>query len=356
MSAKIETTTTGRFIDHTFQISLLSLVLIILAGFVSVFFSKELVDKTVTVNPEQRVNLESMTLERRLIGALRIDVTAQLDTSRWVIYEIQLYDDKDQLLASAIDESWYSAGRWHEGGETGTWEQEEVKGGLDVQWGDKEKQDVTIAISVLEVGPTQGRTNNLDAPVAFEVKVRDGVIDTRYLWLGFFGTATMSLLSLIAVKGTGKFKIRETVNDSDVGKRAILGGEDSLVQVMVKVSVYDATSPDPDSLYLNLWITDGMGNKIYSDPVKWYRDNEGNMTFHKDEGNIDNARTERDRGKSKFYLTLPLNYFILTRRGYYGFYVEVSSYGPVDATTLIVKENVKTLSTISATAITVDEV
>jgi len=335
MSAKIKTTTTGQFIDHTFKISLLSLILIILAGFVSVFFSKELVDKTVTVNPEQRVNLESMTLERRLIGALRIDVTALLDTSRWVMYEIQLYDDKDQLLASAIDESWYSAGRWHEGGETGTWEQEEVKGGLDVQWGDKEKQDVTIAISVLEVGPAQGKTNNFQAPVPFAVEVRDGVIDTRYLWLGFFGTAAMSLLSLIAVKGTGKFKIRETINDSDVGERAILGGEDSLVQVMVKVLADETAS---HSINVTLWIKDGLGNQIYS------KRHLISLNFRKDdEGDIEDARGEVKE------------WFVLTRRGSYGFYVEVTPDEPVDATTLIVKENVKTLSTISATAITVEE-
>ncbi len=336
MSAQIETTTTKRFIDYTWIISLISLSLVILAGFFSLFFYREIIDERVTVEPEQTVELESVTLEPRLIGALRIDVEALLDTSRWVTYEIQLYDKQDQLLASAINESWYSAGTWHQGGESGSWEQEDVLGGLDVKLGEQDKKDVTIAITVFGVGPEQGRTNNVNAPVPFEVEVQDGVIDTRYLWLGFFGTLTMTILSYISVQNTGQVKIREAINDSDVGERAILGGADSLVKVIVKI-LADETSPA--RLSVNLSIKDGLGNQIYSErhPIM--------LRFHKDDdGDIEKAT-------AKFQ-----ELFILTRRGSYGFYVEVTPDEPVDRTTLIVKENVKTVTTVDGIkTITVDE-
>ena len=322
MVVQIQPSTTKRFVEPSFKLSLIALALVILAAIVSGFFYQPILDRNLRVSPQERVELPPITLQRSLIGALRIDVKATLPTNRWVVYEIQLYDEQGKRLASAIKEAWRESGVWREGGESGTWEEEDLLGGLDVQLGKKEKDKITIAVSVLEYGETRGQVIN-NQPVSFRVNVKNGVIDTRYLWVGFFGAIAMMILTLLSVGTAGKVRIKETINDSDVGGREILGGKDNLVRLTVKI-LSDETSPS--SLSVNLWIKDGMGEQIYSEQTQV------KLNFRREDGDIEDARGKLEQ------------YFIFTRRGSYGFYVEVTPDEPVDKTTLIVKENAKTLS------------
>ena len=335
MSVTIKSSTTKRFVERSVLFSWLALVLVIIAAFVSGSFSKQITNQMVTVSPQETVRLDPITLERRLIGALRIDVKAIMPTNRWVVYEIQLYDDQNQVLASARKEAWRESGVWREGGETGTWSEADLLGGLDVQLGKKQQEEITIAVSVMEYGETGGQVLSAE-PVSFRVDVKNGVIDTRYLWIGFFGALAMAILTSFSVGTAGRLRIRETINDSDVGERAILGGEKTLIRVTVKVLAHETS---PSHLTVSLWLKDGMGEQIYSEQTQI------KLTFHKDD--------ERDIEYAKGKLE---QYFVLTRRGSYGFYVEVSPDEPVDQTTLMVKENVKTLSGNKALkVITVDE-
>lgn len=334
MSVQIKPSTTSRFAEPSFKISLIALALVILAALASgIFYQPLLNNKTVRVPPEDKVELQPITIKRSLIGALRIDVKATIPTNRWVVYEIQLYDEQGERLASAIKEAWREAGTWREGGESGSWEEEDLLGGLDVQLGEKKEEEITIAVSVLEYGKTGGNVIT-DQPVSFRVDVKNGVIDTRYLWVGFFGAIAMTILTLLSVGTTGKVRIKETINDSDVGGREILGGENNLVRLTVKI-LSDETSPP--SLSVNLWIKDGMGEQIYSEQIQV------KLNFRREDGDIEDARGKLEQ------------YFVFTRRGSYGFYVEVTPDKPVDKTTLIVKENAKTLSgDKQVTIITVD--
>ncbi len=323
MSVQIKSSTTSRFVEQSSKISVIALALVIIATIASAFFSNQLFKETVRVSPEERVELPPITLQRSLIGALRIDVKATLPANRWVVYEIQLYDQQGERLASAIKEAWREAGTWREGGESGSWEEEDLLGGLDVQLGEKQEEELTIAVSVLEYGQTGGNVIT-DQPVSFRVDVKNGVIDTRYLWVGFFGAIAMTILTLISVGTTGKVRIiKEKINDSDLGGREIVGGENNLVKLTVKI-LSDETSPS--SLSVNLWIKDGMGEQVYSEQTNI------NVNYRRDDGEIEDARGKLEQ------------YFVFTRRGSYGFYVEVTPDQPIDKTTLIVKENAKTLS------------
>jgi len=334
MSVTIKSSTTKRFVERSVFFSWLALLLVIIASFAGGLVSKQITNQMVRVSPQETVRLDPITLERRLIGALRIDVKAVMDFNRWVVYEIQLYDDQNQVLASARKEAWRERGGWREGGETGTWSEADLLGGLDVQLGKKQQEEITIAVSVLEHGETGGKVLQ-EQPVSFRVDVKNGVIDTRYLWIGFFGTLAMAILTSVSVGTAGRLKIREVINDSGVGERAIVGGEKALIRVTVKV-LADETSPS--HLAVSLWLKDGMGEQIYSEQTQIP------LHFQGEEGEIENATGKLEQ------------YFVLTRRGSYGFYVEVSPDQPVDQTTLTVKENVKTLSSKQEVkVITVDE-
>lgn len=323
MSVTIKPSTTKRFVERSVLISWLALLLIIIAAFASGLFSKQITNQMVSVSPKETVRLAPINLQRSLIGALRIDVKAIMPTNHWVVYEIQLYDNQNQVLASARKEAWRESGVWREGGETGTWSEADLIGGLDVQLGEKQQEEITIAVSVLEYGETGGKVLPAE-PVSFRVDVKNGVIDTRYLWTGFIGALAMAILTTFSVGTAGQLRIRETINDSDVGKRAILGGEKTLIRVTVKV-LADETSPS--HLTVSLWLKDGMGEQIYSEQTQV------KLNVHKeDDGEIEYAKGRLEQ------------HFVLTRRGSYGFYVEVTPDQPVDQTTLMVKENVKTVS------------
>ncbi|AFZ45041.1 hypothetical protein PCC7418_2911 [Halothece sp. PCC 7418] len=322
MSVSVQSSNSSRFVDHSLNISSLALLLMMIAGIGSLFFPQQVTNQMVKVLPEETTQLSPITIERRLVGALRIDVKAIIPTNHWVVYEIRLYDDQNELLASAIKEAWKESGVWREDGETGTWSESDLLGGLDVRLAEKKREDITIAVAVLEYGETRGQVIT-DQPVSFRVDVDNGVIDGRYLWVGFFGVLFMVILNRLSVTTTGKVRIRKTIKDSDVGERAIVGGENSLIRVTVNVKS-DETSPQ--SLAVNLWLKDGTGEQIYSEQTRI------KLNFRRDDGEIEDATGKLEQ------------YFVFTRRGSYGFYVEVTPDQPVDETTLIVTENAKTQS------------
>jgi len=322
MPVSVQSSNTRRFVDHSVTISSLALIIIFIAGVGSIFLPQQVTEESVQVLPEESVQLPPITIQRRLIGALRIDVKALIPTNHWVVYEIRLYDDQNQLLASGIKEAWKESGVWREDGETGTWSESDLLGGFDIRLGEKKQEEITIAVAVLEYGETRGQVIT-NQPISFRVDVDNGVIDGRYLWTGFFGVLVMLVLNRLSVGTAGKTRIRKRIKDSDVGERVIIGGEDCLIRVTVNVKS-DETSPQ--SLAVNLWLKDGTGEQIYSEqtPIK--------LNFRREDGEIEDARGKLEQ------------YFVLTRRGSYGFYVEVTPDQPVDETTLIVTENAKTQS------------
>jgi hypothetical protein len=319
MALTIQTKSTSRFLEPTPYLCLLATVLVIIAAFLSIMFSQPILSNNVQVEADEPVELKTVEVKSDGLGALRIDVKASIPTNRWLTYELQLVDEQGNLVASALKEAWKESGTWYEDGESGTWQEEDLMGGLDVRPTQKESQKLTISLAVLDYTDTSGR--EIDQPVNFKVNINNGVIDSRYLWLGFFGTSILTGLSFLAVGNSGQTAIRKWICDSDVGERGIVGGADNLVEVTVDVK---ADETCPSELDINLWVYDGYGEEIYTCilpmTVKYIRDN----------GTIDSAK-----GKVQKYL-------ILEKRGSYRFYVEVMPDQPVDRTEIIVREKVST--------------
>lgn len=322
----IQTQRTSRFIDPWPYVALGAALLVFLALFSAGSFQRTLLSTTVNASEEEPVQLEPLILRRQMIGALRVEVKALLPTNTWVTYEIQLLDNQGKPFASAIKQAWNESGTWYEDGESGSWQEEDLLGGLDVRA--KQNETVTIAIAVLEYGNASGQ--ELDQPVPFEVIVQNGAIDTRYLWAGLLGTSSLALLALYATPLTGKKAIAKTIQDSDPSDRATVGGAGRLVRVKVDVAS-DKTSPP--QLEVRLWLNDPYGEQIYtrSFPVR--------LSFTKEEGKIKGAT-----GRLQ-------TFFILEPRSSYGFHVEVLPDAPVDSTTLTVRDGTRTLKRVEVVKI-----
>lgn len=321
MAVDIRPLRTAKFRDPWLYVAWAAVGLIFVAGLMSLFLRRSVVNTTVSAEPEEPAELPSMQLSRDWLGATRVDVKAVLPDNRWLTYEIQLLDEKGAVLGSAIKQAWRESGTWYEEGESGTWEEDDLWGGLDVRSATQNTAGpVTIAVNVLEYGLASGQ--EIEEPVGFRVKVSRGVVDSRYLWGGFFGTLVLAVLASLSVGQSGKKAIAKKISDSDVGDRAVVGGPNRLVRVSVDV-LSDETSPP--SLQVNLYLKNGDGDQIYARPETL------KLTFHNDEdGKVDRATGHLDA------------FFVLEPRGSYGFYVTVMPDAPVDETRLTVRDGAVT--------------
>ena len=319
MSASINVKKTSRFIDPALYIALGATGLIILALIASAFFEKVLFSKTVQVSEEEVVKIEALKIEPQLIGALRIDAKATIPDNRWVTYEIQLLDKQGKLIASATKEGWRESG--YEDGES--WNEDDLQAGLDVRA--NKNEEVTLAISVLEYADKIGR--EIAEPVNINVKVANGVVDTRHLFPGLFGTLALAVMTFLAVPYTGKNVISKTIDDSDPGDRATLGGADKLVRVKINMKS-DETSPP--TMKARLVVNDSYGEKLYEENISL------NLKFHREDGKL-----EKVTGFAQ-------KFFILEPQDSYGFHVEVIPDAPVDRTTLTVIDGNRTRTTVEA--------
>ena len=303
MPANSNVQQTNRFSSRSPVIAASALALIAIAGIGSTLLRSTVVKQTFAVSPEASTQLSPIPIKKRLVGALRIDVTASLPVNHWVTYEVSLLDPQGTPIASAIKQSWRD------------FSQEDLQGGLDVRAVAQQTESVTIELSVVKHGDTAG--NDVTAPVSFQVVVQDGVIDTRYLWAGGIATLILAGISFLSVGQSGAIVIDRAINDSDVGGRAAMGGPDSLILATVKITSDESS---PSMFWVDFYVKDSNGQQIY---------------YHKFSVN------RRSAGEDVFKQTLQV-YLMMKRRSSYGFYVEVIPDGPIDRTQLIVRNDVRT--------------
>lgn len=310
---------TASFIDPWPWLALLSGGIVLIGLVATPFFSQTLLSTDVTVEPEDIAAATSpFTLRPRLAGALRIDVRARVPVGRWLTYEIQLQDPQGNVLAAALKSAWHENGTWYEDGESGTWQESDLRGGLDVLA--QQPEEVTIAIAVLDYADTAGQF--IEEPANFAVEVRSGVIDTHYLWPGLVGVLGLSLLAFWATRTSGQGVMVKTIPDSEVGDRAILGGPHNLVRLQVTTQA-DETAPPRFQIQLRL--RDGNGTLVYTEKhsalAQIKKDSEGNPE------------------KATAHLKL---FFELEAIDSYGVSVVVIPDASVDKTTLTVAQKART--------------
>lgn len=322
MSATINVEKTNRFIDPALYIAFSATGLVFLALIASAFFEKKYLSQTITVSEEEVVKVEALKIEPQLFGALRIDAKAIIPSNRWVTYEIQLLDKQGKLIASAQKEAWKESGSDSDG----SWSESDLDAGLDVRA--KKNEELTLAISVLEYTDTIGR--DIAEPVNIQVKVSNGVVDTRHLWPGLFGTLALAVMTFIATPATGKKVIYQAVNDSDPGERGTLGGADKLVRVKINVK---SDENSPAQMQAKLVVNDSYGEQLYSENIPL------NLTFHREDGKL-----EKVTGFAQ-------KFFILETQDSYGFHVEVTPDQPVDRTILTVLDGNRTRGAVEAVSI-----
>ena len=329
MALNVSTAKTKRFIDYwVFAPSAISLGLLLLSLF-SQSLANTLTDKTIIVEEEAAVKVDTIDLQPSIIGALRIDVKSNLGNSTryndWIVYEIQLRDRNGEIIASAIDEDWRESGTWYEDGQSGTWRESELSGGIDLRAVEEEQVDVFIQLLERE------QISGIDpAPVSFEIKIQNGVIDNRPLGWGALFAGILALITLSANNYSGQQAIRVKLRDSDPQGRGMVGGKDNLVRVMIRSKLDENT---PRSVQVKLAIDNEHGEPIcrHSHPAK--------VNIQSKDGRVKGGLVN-------------LSYFLeIEPYGSYRFKVDITPDAAVDWTSLEVRQNSKTLKEVNVTTI-----
>ena len=290
--------------------------------------AKTLVNKKITVTEEEPVKVDTINLLASKLGALRIDVKASVLNNHWVVYEIQLVDRDGQVIASAIDEAWRESGTWREGGESGTWSESDILGGLDIRSDKAEKLD--IVIEVLESGTASGQAADLS--VSFYVEVKNGVINKSDLWWGLICSLGLSIMAFLATNMSGQKALSEKINDSDPRGEAKVGGEDRLVRVKINTEL-DENSPPTINIQLSI-------DNIYGEQIYKHTDTVNVSLRKNDSGSVTKGTGQLE------------SFFIIEPRSLYRFKVNVEPDEPVDWTSLIVRNGSKTFKGIDVVKIT----
>ena len=327
MTVNVSTIKTTGFLDRWAYFPRVISAFLLLLILCNSPLAKTLVEQKITVTGEEPVKVDTINLPASKLGALRIDVKASVPNNYWVVYEIQLVDQNGQVIASAMDEAWQESGTWREGGESGTWSESDILGGLDVRSSQAEKLD--IVIQVLESGTARGQA--ADLYVSFDVKVKNGVIQVSHLWWGFFYSMMLGIMALLATPMSGQKALSEKIEDSDPQGKATGGGENRVVRIKFKTKL-DENSPR--TINIQLSIENVYGEQIYTQA------NSIRVSLAKDEGSITGGI-----GKLE-------SFFILEPRSLYRFKVNVQPDAPVDWTSLIVRDGSKTLKEIEVVKIT----
>ena len=300
--------------------------------FLSILFSpslaKTLVDRQITVVEENPVKVDTINLKPSIVGALRVDIKPYVPRNHWLIYEIQLVDKNGQVVASAMDEAWQESGIWREGNESGTWSESDTLGGIDIR--SLEAEELDIVVEVLESGTASGQT--ADLAVSFDVKIQNGVIKSSDLWWGLLFSTGLAIMALLVTTMSGRKVISKKIGDSDPQGRANIGGKDRLVRVKIKTKLDENT---PNLIKICLSIDNAYGERVcnfkVSTPVFLTKDN--------------NSRVTGGVGRLECYL-------LLEPYDIYRFKVSVEPDYPIDWTSLVVRDNAKTLKAVNAVKIT----
>lgn len=320
MTVNVSTAKTKRFADLWVYFPGLISIALLLASIFGLPPAKTLLNTIVQVEEEEVVKVGEIDLPPSKIGALRIDVTSSFGNSRslndWIVYEIQLIDKQGKIVASAIDEDWKESGTWYEDGESGTWRESDLQGGIDLRLPHAEKIDVAIAL--LERNQTE---INTPSPVSFRIKIQNNVIERGVLAWGGICSGILAICALGATQASGKKIVSKRIKDSDPFGRGKVGGADNLVRVKIKTKLDEHT---PRNINVNLAINNSYGERVF------------NNTY--------NVRVMVVRKNDEVSGTANLKlFFVLEPYDSYGFQVNVTPDRPVDWTHLEVRQRCKTV-------------
>jgi hypothetical protein len=263
---------------------------------------------------EAGVTTAPFQLTPRIFGALRIECRVSLPSDTWADIKVAIVDAQGEPIAEAVKETWSEQGTWHEDGQSGSWAESDTELAWDVR--PDTPEEARVELELLGVGSTNSLQELEGEKVHVDVVVSDGVVDFRWLLVGFIGASLVWVLVWYAAGHGGRPVIVERW-DGEITARADCQG--GLVAITVS-GLLDETSVSPR---LCLKVRDGDGVELVN------LDKSLQTTAVRSEGELEGYRFDR----KLYVLLLP---------GNYGFYVRVTPDPPIEWIKLLVRDSATT--------------
>jgi hypothetical protein len=196
--------------------------------------------RLVMVVPEgQRVLSAPFALQDGWLGSPRLALTAEIPPNSSIALDVALLDATGRTVLDLTKEGWRASGVWAEGGESGTWQEDDAGLALALRPGRSGR--FQLAVQVQDLLDEAGQP--LPQPVVVRGSVRNHSVEAPLLWF----TAVLSLavvqVLLLACYGISRGRWVQRSQESSAAIRCGAGGP-GLVRLGV-VARWELPHDDP---------------------------------------------------------------------------------------------------------------
>ena len=219
--------------------------------------------RLVMVVPEgQRVLSAPFALQDGWLGSPRLALTAEIPPNSSIALDVALLDATGRTVLDLTKEGWRASGVWAEGGESGTWQEDDAGLALALRPGRSGR--FQLAVQVQDLLDEAGQP--LPQPVVVRGSVRNHSVEAPLLWF----TAVLSLavvqVLLLACYGISRGRWVQRSQESSAAIRCGAGGP-GLVRLGV-VARWELPhddpplGPPPGPAALELRVSDAQGRTL----------------------------------------------------------------------------------------------
>ncbi len=219
--------------------------------------------RLVMVVPEgQRVLSAPFVLEDGWLGSPRLVLAAEIPPNSSIELDVALLDGTGRTVLDLTKDGWRASGTWAEGGESGTWQEDDA--GLELALRPGRSGRYQLAVQVQDLLDGAGRP--LPQPVVLRGSVRNHSVDAPLLLFTALLTLAVVLVVLQACYGMGRGRWVRRSQEATAAIRCEAGGPGLLrVGVLARWELpHDdpPLGPPPGPAALDLRVSDAHGRTL----------------------------------------------------------------------------------------------
>jgi hypothetical protein len=224
------------------------------------------------------------------MNGFRLRASASLPLNKWAALNLRLVDQQGNVLLDLVKEAWRESGTWHEGGESGSYDESDVA----LEWPARvgQTEQVHLEAGVLDMGDSVAdepgtvldpfRPHNSNAPptIPMSITVRTRTSEGTLFLLAFLVSAGLATLAYHRAGHGGVPVVVERAEGSEVrGPPAEMGGPARLVTVAVSGAI---SSSGPDSVEIEVRVRHAVEREVHRarrEVETWRMRQEGSRHF-----------------------------------------------------------------------------
>ena len=208
-----------------------------------------------------RVLSAGFQLQDGWLGSPRVALTAEIPPNSSIELDVALLDGAGRTVLDLTNDGWRASGAWEEGGESGTWEEDDA--GLALALRPGRSESFQLAVQLRDLLDEAGRP--LPNPVVVRGSVHNHSVDAPLLLFTALNTLAVALVLLQASYGLSRGRWVRRSEEAGVAIRTEAGGPGLLrVAVVARWELPHGDpplGPPPGPAALELRVSDAHGRQ-----------------------------------------------------------------------------------------------